>query len=157
MSKCLGCDISVRKHSKSEHWAPSLVTCKLKSNKLKLLYQLSPDSNGVFCQRDIVSFISSSVLLNKVVAMPYMVKKNKKKKKKHLKIFFSRTKKALRLNLDILHPGHYKVYQVCWNDDLWPFLRHCQISVLVAMVILEVCCMASADMQCHFYSGDCGP
>ena len=33
-----------------------------------------------------------------------------------IKIFFSSTKKALRLNLDIQHRG-LKVYQVYWNDD----------------------------------------
>ena len=37
--------------------------------------------------------------------------------KKHLKIFFSRTKKASRLNLVTEHWG-LKVIQVCSNDDL---------------------------------------
>ena len=36
--------------------------------------------------------------------------------KKYFKLFFSRTKKALRLNLDIEHWG-LKFYQVCSNDD----------------------------------------
>ena len=36
--------------------------------------------------------------------------------KKHLKIFFSRTKKALRLNLGVQHQG-LEVNQVCSNDD----------------------------------------
>ena len=35
---------------------------------------------------------------------------------KTLKIFFSRTKKSWRLNIDIQHKG-LKVYQVCSNDD----------------------------------------
>ena len=35
--------------------------------------------------------------------------------KKHLNIFFSRTKKALRLNFGMLHLG-LKIYQVCSND-----------------------------------------
>ena len=36
--------------------------------------------------------------------------------KKHLKIFFSRTKKASQLNLGIKHLG-LEVYLVCSNDD----------------------------------------
>ena len=40
---------------------------------------------------------------------PYMVNKT-------LKVFFSRTDKALGLNLGIKHRG-LKVYQVCFNDD----------------------------------------
>ena len=43
-----------------------------------------------------------------------MVKKTKQKN--HLKSNFSRTKKALRLNLGIQHRG-LKVYQVDSNDD----------------------------------------
>ena len=34
------------------------------------------------------------------------------------------------------------------------FLRHSQISVLIAMAILEECCMASEDTQWLFYSGE---
>ena len=34
------------------------------------------------------------------------------------------------------------------------FLQHGQICVLVAVAILEECCMASADMQWVFYSGE---
>ena len=34
------------------------------------------------------------------------------------------------------------------------FLRHGQISVLVAVAILEEFCMASADKQLLFYSGE---
>ena len=37
---------------------------------------------------------------------------------KHLHIFFSRNKKASRLNLVIWHQ-ELRVYQVCSNDDLW--------------------------------------
>ena len=61
--------------------------------------------------------------------------------------FLSRTKKASKLNLGILHRGR-KIYQVCSNDNprmTFDFLRHCRISVLVAVAILEECCMASAD------------
>ena len=39
-----------------------------------------------------------------------------KTKKKHLNIFFSRTKKALSLNLGVWHLG-LKVCEVCSNDD----------------------------------------
>ena len=38
--------------------------------------------------------------------------------KKHLKFFFSRTKKALRLNLGMQHWG-LKLYQVCSKEDPW--------------------------------------
>ena len=34
------------------------------------------------------------------------------------------------------------------------FIWHGQIYVLVAVAILEECCMAYADMQCLFYSGE---
>ena len=77
-------------------------------------------------------------------------------KKKTLKNLFSRTKKVLRLDLGIVHQG-LKVYQVCSNDDprltFDLFLRNSQICVLVAVAILEECCMASAAMQLLFYSG----
>ena len=79
------------------------------------------------------------VLLNKMAPCPYMVKT--------LKIFFSRTRKALGLNLGIQHLGG-KVYQVYSNDNSrMTFLQLGQLSVLVAMVIPEECCMTSADMQ----------
>ena len=39
----------------------------------------------------------------------------KERKKKHLQIFFSRAKKALGLNLGILHRGP-NIYQICSND-----------------------------------------
>ena len=51
--------------------------------------------------------------------------------KKHIKIFFSRTKKASRLNLDINHQG-LKVYQVYSNDDprlIFTCLRQGQIGI----------------------------
>ena len=37
---------------------------------------------------------------------------------------------------------------------LLTFLRHSQVSVLVAVAILEECYMAFADMQWLFYSGE---
>ena len=67
---------------------------------------------------------------------------------KLLKIFSS-TKKALRLKLVIQHQG-LKVYQVCSDDDTrmtFDFLRYDQICVLVAVAVLEECCMAFADTQ----------
>ena len=42
------------------------------------------------------------------------------------------------------------VYVVCSNDSpriTFDYLRHGQISFLVAVSILEECCMTSADMQ----------
>ena len=63
---------------------------------------------------------------------PYMIE--------YLIIFFSRGKKALRLNFGTQHQG-LKVYLVCWNDDtrmiLDLFLWYGQICVLVAVAILE--------------------
>ena len=76
-----------------------------------------------------------------------MVKKKKKKKKKKntKKIFFPRTKTALRLNLGIYHLG-LEVYQICSNDDpRMTFLRHGQICVLVVVAILEECCIAYVE------------
>ena len=58
---------------------------------------------------------------------PYTVKKTQK----HSKLFFSRTKKSLRLNLGILH-WRRKVYQVCSKMTLgWPltFLWQGQICI----------------------------
>ena len=52
-----------------------------------------------------------SAQLNSLAAMPYMVKKL-------LKIFFSRTKTALRVILGIQQWG-LKVYQICSNNDRW--------------------------------------
>ena len=49
--------------------------------------------------------------LNLMVPIPIYCK-NISKKKKHLKSFFSSTKKALRLNLGIQHRG-LKIYQIC--------------------------------------------
>ena len=54
-----------------------------------------------------------------------------KKKKKHLKLFFSRTKKVLGLNLGIRHWG-LKVDQFCSNDDprlTYSYLLQDQIGV----------------------------
>ena len=69
-----------------------------------------------------------------------------------LKIF-SRTQKALRHNLDILHWG-LKVYQVYSKDDprmtFDIFMARSNLC-LVLVVILEECCMASANMQWPFY------
>ena len=68
--------------------------------------------------------------------------------KKNLKNFFSSTKKALRVNLSIMH-RELKVYQVCYNDGtrmafdgfmIW------SICVPVAVAMLEDCCMAFANM-----------
>ena len=69
--------------------------------------------------------------------------------KEHLKAFFSRTKKASRLKLCKYHLG-LKVYQIYSNEEpRWDltFSRHGKICVLVAVAILEECCMASTDMQ----------
>ena len=52
---------------------------------------------------------NGTALLNNMAAMPIYGNK-------HLNIFFSRNRKAVRLNLGILHPGR-KVYQFCSNDD----------------------------------------
>ena len=52
---------------------------------------------------------NGSVLLNKMAAMPIYGDK-------HLKIFFSRTKKASRLDFVVEHWG-LKVIEVCSNDD----------------------------------------
>ena len=49
-----------------------------------------------------------------MAALPIYDKKQNKKK--HLNIFFSRTKKALSLNLGVWHLG-LKVCEVCSNDD----------------------------------------
>ena len=51
---------------------------------------------------------NGSASLNKMAAMPIYGKT--------LKVFFSSTMKALRLNLGIQHRG-LKVYQVCSNDE----------------------------------------
>ena len=56
-----------------------------------------------------------------------------------VKHFFSRPKKALRLNHGIQHQG-LKVYKVCSNGDMrmtFDLLRYGQICVLVAVTILE--------------------
>ena len=50
-------------------------------------------------------------LLNKMAVMPIYGEK-------HLKIFFSRTKKASKLNLGTEHWA-LSVIQVCSNDDRW--------------------------------------
>ena len=70
---------------------------------------------------------------------------------KHLKTLFSRTKKAFEaeswysVSRTQCLPSSLKL-RSC--DDL---LRHGQICVLVAVAILEECCMASTDMQWLFY------
>ena len=72
-----------------------------------------------------------SAPLNKMAAMPIYGKKD-------LKIFFSRTKTALRPNLGIQHPERM-VYQVCPNVEIRMTLTvlPCgQICVLVAVTIL---------------------
>ena len=53
--------------------------------------------------------LNGSALLNKMVYKPIYGKK-------HLKIFFSSTKKELKLNLGIQYWG-LKVYQVCLIDE----------------------------------------
>ena len=68
---------------------------------------------------------------------------------KHLKIFFSSTKKAFRLNLGI-QPRGLKVYQLCLNDETRmtiALLWFGEICVPVAVAILEDCCIAFANMQ----------
>ena len=71
---------------------------------------------------------------------------------KQFKIFFSRTKKALRLSLGIQH-WRRKVYQARSNDGpRMAFLWHCQFFLQVAVAILEEWCMASADMRRLFHS-----
>ena len=71
-----------------------------------------------------------------------------------VKLFFSRRKKALRLNLGIQHLGH-KVYKVCSNDDT-------RMTLDLLTVWSNVCpsccdntgrsCMVFADMQYLFLS-----
>ena len=56
-------------------------------------------------------------------------KQKKKQQKTNLRIFFSRTKKTLRLNLGIQHWG-LKVYQVYSDDEpKMTFLWHGQICI----------------------------
>ena len=82
-------------------------------------------------------------------------------KKQHFKVYFSRTKKASRLSLGIQHRG-LKVYQVDLNDDsrltfdLSMARSNLYFHTLVwgNVAILEESCMASADMQWSFYSGE---
>ena len=60
----------------------------------------------------VLTFSSNgSAQLKRMAAIPIY-----DKKKKTLKFFFSRTKKALKQNLDIKH-WRLKVYQVSLNDD----------------------------------------
>ena len=77
---------------------------------------------------------------------PYMVKT--------LKIFFSRTRKALGLNPDIWHLDARPTKLIQMMILGWPltFLRCGQIFVLVDVAILEECCMISAYMHWLFYS-----
>ena len=83
------------------------------------------------------------------------------KKKRHFKVYFSRTKKASRLSLGIQHWG-LKIYQVDLNDDsrltfdlsMARSNLHSPTLVLGNVAILEESCMASADMQWSFYSGE---
>ena len=59
---------------------------------------------------------------------------------KHLKFFFSRTKKALRLNLGVYSTGESKYTKFVQMKILGrplTFLRYGQINVLVAVAILE--------------------
>ena len=70
-----------------------------------------------FLKKDINNLLKWLTPLNKMaVVRIYVYKKKKKEKKTHLRIFFSRTKKTLRLNLRVYHRG-LKFYQVCLNDD----------------------------------------
>ena len=63
------------------------------------------------CRKDVDNLFKRFRAINchaQITAMPIY--------DKHLKIFFSRTKKALRLNLGTQHRG-LKVYKICSNDD----------------------------------------
>ena len=73
---------------------------------------------------------------------------------KTLKIFFSRTKKYFRLKaLGIRDAIPTKFVQMMIIGLPLTFLLSIQIRVLV-VAILEECCLASADMQWLFYSGE---
>ena len=74
---------------------------------------------------------NGSALLNKMAAMPIYGKKYLKV----LRIFFSRTNEALKLNLCAYQLGLqvYQGYSTITFDFLW------QICVLVAVIILEEC------------------
>ena len=65
-------------------------------------------------------------------------------------------RKLLRLSLGIQH-CELIVYQVCPNGEsrmTLTFLWFGQICVLVAVAVLEECCMAFANMQWLFLSGE---
>ena len=71
----------------------------------------------------------------------------------HLKIFFSRTKKALRLNLGIRHQGlsqlsFFEMMILGWS---WTVLWYDQICVLVAVAILEEVAWHLQICNSYFY------
>ena len=65
------------------------------------------------------------------------------------KIFFSRTKKAFRLNLGIYNWGR-KVYRICSNDEprmTFNLLKGRSNFFPCCYGNMEECCMVSEDMQ----------
>ena len=73
MSKCLGRDISVRQHSKSEHWAPCHIQTPSRYDWKRLKATLSPNqTNKFFYSFTFFHFPQSSLSLTFISAVSFI-------------------------------------------------------------------------------------
>ena len=124
-----------------------LIECCMAFADMTLLFYPASElwpmiSQGAFCRKDVDNVFKWFCTNEEDGCHAQIVKK-----------FVYRSKKALRPNLCMQHPG-LKVYQVSSNDETrmtFDLLRYGQICVPVAKAILEQCCMAFADIQLLLY------